>query len=370
MRRLVTILSCILAVACTPARPASPTDIPNLPTPGPLTKSALYWDLGLRIKYPQNWVDPQYIDGQMILAPSLESARGQTPTQPVVAVRLVDPGRDLRLPKDATLTQIASAMSAGQSVHVSSSGSTQVAGLDAAYINLADDDANVYGQAIAARMPDGRVAVVIGVAPSGIWANFAPTFDLMRAGTALLKPADFKTPELSDQTSTFPQGGLTLSYPRGWIDKDLGENSRLYRDSAAVEYLDGSGYVNGPQLVIIGESLLKDTSLQVALSQLVKIAPEDKVTDITVGGQPAIQFAYTDRASGQIVNYVSFASQDKSVMIVLRWTAPGILVDALRPTLNAILQSVRFGAVSATLIPLRTPLAGGGTPAATSPAQP
>src|SRR5205085_387663 len=136
MRRLVAILGCLLVVACAPVRPENPTGIPNLPTPGALNKTALYWDLGLSVKYPQNWIDPQFIDGQMILAPSLEAAQGQTPTQPVVAVRIVDPVRDLRLSKDATLTQIASAVSAGQNVRTSSSGTTRVAGLDAAYINL------------------------------------------------------------------------------------------------------------------------------------------------------------------------------------------------------------------------------------------
>src|SRR5262249_16016240 len=159
---------------------------------------------------------------------------------------------------------------------------------------------------------------------------------------------DYTIPDSGGLLSTFPQGGITLIYPRGWIDKDLGENSRLYRDSAAVEYLDGSGYVNGPQLVLCGEPMPRDMSLQPPLSRLVKIGPEDKARDIAVGGQPGIAFAYSDRVSGQVVTYASFASQDKSVLIVLRWTVPGILADLLKPTRDAILASVKFGPVSAT----------------------
>ncbi len=357
MRRLLSILIVlgILAAACTPARPQTSADSPAFPTPGQLSKIAPYWDLGLSMAYPDNWVVPQFIDGQMIVAPTLEAARGQTPTQPVVAIRIVDPVRDLRLSKGATLAQIATAISAGQGVSISESGPTSIAGLDATYINLSDTNAHLNGQAIAFRMPDGRVAVMIGVAPEGVWADFAPTFDKMRAGTALLKPANFSAPDPNGQTTAFPQGGITFTYPKGWIDQDLGENSRLYRENTAVEYMDGSGYVNGPQLVVIGESLPKDMPLQTALSRVVKINPEDKVTEVMVGGQPGIQFAYPDRASGQIVTYISFASQDRTVMIVLRWTTPGILADALRPTLNAMLQSVKLAAVSVTLIPLPTP---------------
>jgi hypothetical protein len=358
MARLARIVLLVgfLAAACTPARPQVPSDIPTVPTPGTLNKPALYWDLGLNVKYPENWAAPQFIDGQMIIAPTLDAARGQTPTQPVVAIRIVDPVKDLRLSKSASMEQIAAAISAGQGVSISSSGPTKVAGLDASYINLTDDNAKLNGQAIAFRMPDGRVGVMIGVAPIGVWADFAPTFDQMRGKTALLKPAEYSLPDPNGPATSFPQGGISFTYPKGWIDHDLGGNTRLYRDSAVVEYLDDSGYVNGPQLVVIAESLPKDMPLQTALGRVVKINPEDKVTEVMIGGQPGIQFSYTDRVSGQTVSYISFASQDRTVMIVMRWTVPGILTDAVRPILDAMLQSVKYGAISATLVPVNTPV--------------
>jgi hypothetical protein len=359
MRRLLAkfILLICVTTACTPAPTQAPPTSPSFPTPGQLSKIAPYWDLGLSIAYPANWVMPQFIDGQMILAPTLEAARGQTPSQPVIAIRIVDPVKDLRLSKSATLEQIATAISAGNTVSVGGSGQTRIAGLDATYINISDDNTKLNGQAIAFRMPDGRVGVLIGVAPAARWADFAPTFDQMRGTTALLKPADFNVPDPNGQAGTFPQGGITFTYPKGWIERDLGGNSRLYRDSAAVEYLDDSGYVNGPQLVVIAENLPKDTGLQNALAGVVKINPEDKVTEVMVGGQPGIEFSYTDRVSGQTVTYFAFASQDRTVMIVLRWTVPGILTTALRPTLDAILQSVKYGAIRTPLITLNTPKA-------------
>ncbi len=369
MRRLrAAILVIGFVAACSPARPQVPSDVTPFPTPGPLNKTAQFWDLGLSAKYPDNWTAPQFIDGQMILGPTAAAGREQTPSQPVVAFRIVDPVRDLRLSKSATLEQIAAAVSAGQSVTLSGSGATRIGGLDAAYVNLSDDSAKLSGQTIAFRLPDGRAGVMIGLAPLGVWADFAPTFDNLRGATALLKPADFSSPSTETQSSAFPQGGITFTCPKGWVDQDLGQNSRLYRDSGATEYLDGSGYVNGPQLVMIAESLPKDIPLQAALSRVVRIAPEDKVTELTVGGQPGIQFSYTDRVSGHVVTYIAFASQDKTVMNVLRWTTPGILSEALRPTLDAILQSVKFGAVMATLIPLRPTPAMPATAPSTAPA--
>jgi hypothetical protein len=366
MRRLpwIALFVALLLTGCTSTRPVQgPVDAPTIPTPGQLNRIGRYWDLGLSVKYPDNWVVPQFIVGQIILAPTLEAARGQTPTQPVVAIRIVDPVKDLRLSKSATLDQIAAAISAGQNVRIGSSGATTIAGLDAAYLDLTDDNAKLNGQAIAFQMPDGRVGVMIGVAPIGVWADFAPTFDQMRGATALLKPADFGAPDSNGPTAIFPPGGISFTYPKGWIDHDLGGNTRLYRDSAAVEYLDDSGYVNGPQLVVISQALPRDMPLQTALARVVRIAPEDKVTQVMVGGQAGIQFSYTDRVSGQVLTYVSFASQDRTVMIVLRWTTPGILKDALRPTLDTILQSVRYGAVAATLVPMSG--ASGQTPVAT-----
>jgi hypothetical protein len=86
---------------------------------------------------------------------------------------------------------------------------------------------------------------------------------------------------------------------------------------------------------------------------------------VTVGGQPGFQIVFTEPASGQSVTFVAVASQDKTAMIVFRWTTPGILADAVRPAFETILGSVKFGP---SLGPLVIPATG--TPAASATARP
>ncbi len=350
--RLIWIMLTILLASCSTG--ASPTPEPVPGTPGPLTKTADYWDLGLRIKYPDNWAVPQFLSGQMTLAGSMAALHG-TSAEPIVAIRVADPVRDFHLSKDATLQQIAAVMSSGQGVTISGTGTTNVAGLDAAFINLTETNAQMYGQAVAFRMPDGRVGSIIGVAPFDQWANFAPTFDQMRNSVVLLKPADFTVPTMSNQPVSFAPGGLTFELPQGWIDGDAGSGARLYHDGASIAYLDDSGFVNGPQLVLRAWSFTPTAALRDVLTKTIQVNAGDTVLDITVGGTPGVQITSSDPTTGQIVLFIGVTSQDKTVLNVFRWTAPGILAQALQPTLNGILQSVRFGAVKVTRVPPTTP---------------
>jgi predicted DsbA family dithiol-disulfide isomerase len=358
---LVTLAALLSACGGQPMRNPLPTS--SVPTPGPLNKTANYWDLGLSVKYPENWAAPFFTDGQMLLAASIEAARSQPITQPVVAIRIIDPGHDLGLSKDATLEQIAIAVSGGSTVQVGQRLPVKVAGLDGMAINLTDDVARLYSQTVAFRMPDGRVGTMAGVAPFESWADFAPSFDQMRIGAELLKPAVFKVGPV-EAAGSLAQGGITFNYPKGWIEKDEPGNVRVYRDSAENEYLDDSGYVNGPYLAVIAQNLPTGVTLQTALAQTAHLRATDPITPVSVGGMPGVQASYTDSASGQVVTFIGFPSQDRSILIVFRWTTPGILVEAVRPTLDAILQSVKFGPVSATLSPLPT-AANRPTPAST-----
>lgn len=355
MHRCLMILAALalLLAACANQPVRNPLPTSNVPTPGLLNKAALYWDLGLSVKYPDNWAAPFFTDGQMLLAASVEAARSQPVTQPIVAVRIIDPGRDLGLSKDATLEQIAIAVSGASTVQIGQRVAVKLAGLDGMAINLTDDSARLYSQTVAFRMPDGRVGTMAGVAPFESWADFVPSFDQMRIGAELLKPATFKIAPV-EAAGSLAQGGITFNYPKGWIEKDEPGNVRIYRDSAENEYLDDTGYVNGPYLAVIAQNLPTDTTLQTAFTQTANLRSTDKIADISVGGRPGVQASYTDPASGQVVTYIGIPSQDRSILIIFRWTAPGILVDAARPTLNAILQSVQFGAISATLAPLPT----------------
>lgn len=334
------------ACAAAPVVPTPPTVTPVY-TPGPLTKTIAYWDLGLSIKYPDNWAAPQIVAGYLALAPSVEAARGQIQTQPVVYARIADPVRDLRLPKEATLAQIAAAMNTGQGVIVSGGGGTKVAGLDAAYVELTENNQATYGRAFAFRMPDGRVGLIVGVTPADQWADFASTLDQMRAGISLLKATDFTVPVIGSGLSRlFPQAGVKIPLPDGWTDEDLGNlvTARLYRNPLYEEYLDESGFANGPRLVLRSEKMPGGVSLTEALRQLIKLGPGDKITMMTVGGFPAAMYSYTDHASGQIVIFIGFTSQNYEILTlnVFRWTVPGILSEVTRPVLATILDGTIF----------------------------
>jgi hypothetical protein len=346
LRRLAAALIalCLLLAACKPAVPLGQVSVTiTFMTPGPLSRIVQYWDLGLSITYPDNWTAPQFIAGQVLLAASPAAAGNQPPTQPVIAIRIVDPVNQLGLSKTATLDQIALMVGGGQNTTIDTQGTASVAGLDAAYVGLVENNANLYGQVYAFRMPDGRVGAIIGLAPLGIWANFLPTLDQVRAGITLLRPADFGALDVSSEVSRLLPGGITFNYPKGWIDQEQGSSARLYRSSAASGYVDDSGFVNGPQLMVRAVPLAKDATLRTSLIQMISSPSSERGAAVTVGGQPGFQIAFTEPASGQSVTFVAVASQDKTAMIVFRWTTPGLLADAVRPAFDTILQSVKFG---------------------------
>jgi hypothetical protein len=176
----------------------------------------------------------------------------------------------------------------------------------------------------------------------------------MRSSIKLLKVADFAVPAMSANLSLFSEGGITFALPQNWTDKPLGGNARLYRDGNASDYIDDIGYVNGPQLVVIGQPLAKDAVLTTALSDATALKPNEKIIGVTVGGQSGVQFTRIDPRSGHNTTFVGFPSQDRTVFIVFRWTTPGVLTEALRPTLDNILASVKFGVTSSTLVPIPT----------------
>src|SRR5450432_1652431 len=136
------------------------TPPPVYETPGPLDNTAYFWDMGMQIKYPANWVAPQFLSGQMTLAGSLNVAQGRDPRAPLVAFRLVN-NVELHLTKDATLQEIAAAVSAGADVTIDTRKEATFAGLDAALISLTDHKNNLYGSALTFRLPDGRVGSFI-----------------------------------------------------------------------------------------------------------------------------------------------------------------------------------------------------------------
>lgn len=355
MKTLARSVLCLLALTLIAGcGGAAPTPLPIIPTTAPIGSSAIYWDIGVSVKYPANWAAPLYGTGQMLLAPSVEATTHNPPTDPLVALQVATL-EQIGATKDTTLEDITGIVSGKNRNHDATQrfqGKAQFAGLDAFFIDLEDPNAKIYEQTIAFRMPDGRIGWLIGLAPRDIWANFAPSFDQVRASGALLKPADYTVPKLG-MVELYPQGGLSFNLPEGWINKDLGNGIKLYHHKDDLTYQDGSGYSNGPQLVLRVRPLESGKNAADALLQVVS-GVDSKPKEVSVGGQSGAQIGFTDPNSNQQVTFVSVPSQDKSVINILRWTVPTALSEVTQPLWNNLLSSVSFGAISVTLVPTPT----------------
>jgi hypothetical protein len=309
--------------------------------------------MGMRLKYPTDWAEPQFTSGQMMLTKSLDSVGKQPLTQPVVSLNLVNT-RALKIAKDATLQDIVLRVSSGPDVTVRDAQDVKIAGLDAAYLALTDTHLDVNGYALAFRLPDGRVGSFIAIAPTSLWAYVVPAFEQMRITAALIKPADYlasqggtsgaSTSALTTSAS-FPPGGVTFSLPAGWTGINQAP-ARLYFEGAHPPYVDQSGFSNGPHLTIIAQRINAGTKIRDAIPSIVQGLPGDTIADVNIGGQTGVEIDSFDPVTSQAIVFVAFPSQDGSVMIIFRWTVPGMLTDTLRPTLDAIVQSIRLGPIS------------------------
>src|SRR5262249_38238183 len=121
------------------------------------------------------------------------------------------------------------------------------------------------------------------------------------------------------------------------------------------EYLDDSGFANGPRLVLRSEKMPGGVSLSEALRQLLKADASHPITYAKVSGFPGAWYTYTDDKTGQVVIFVAFTSRDDSTLNVFRWTVPGILSDATRPLLDEMLGGITFYAEDGSIVPSPTP---------------
>jgi len=327
----------------------------------PLANRLWYWDLGLTLLYPTDWTVVQYAAGQVLLARSLPyqqtGTQAQTPTaslnQVVIGLRIVDPVRDLGLAKDASLEEIAFMVnytSSSLKMSISGHGSALVAGLNAGYVLFTEDSMGLYGDSIAFRMPDGRVGAIIGLGPQQMWAEFAPTFDTIRASMQLLRPKNFAVPSpLTGTQVRFLQGGLRFTLPTDWQDLDLGSNTHVYLPPNGAQYLDNSGFSNGPQLSIAAYPM-SGSSAKDALVQVIGGNIASRIQDIKLGTQAGVSYTETDRTSGQSITFIGVISSDGKIFNVLRWTTPGMLSEMTRPYLDLVLSAMQFEPPVATLV--------------------
>jgi hypothetical protein len=184
----------------------------------------------------------------------------------------------------------------------------------------------------------------VGIGPTPAWASFAPTFEKMRNSAALLRPATFPLPATYTQVSRFTRGGIAFTVPSGWLSSDLSSTARQFHDRNLADYVDGSGYVNGPQLVIMADTMALGGTLSETLARKIGASGSDTITELQVGGHPAVQHTAFDSTSGQVVIFVAFTSSDGQTLNTFRWTTPGILVEVTRPILETTLASVHFDA--------------------------
>lgn len=325
-----------------------------------LTGSADYWDMGLRLSYPQGWKAPAIIAGQMLFAPDPAEALRGSMVGPVIVLRIVDPVSEMGMPKHATFQEIAIAFNLNDKrLEVPNSGDASVAGMTAGFADLRDNERGLRGQSIAFMLPDGRYGLLLCLTPQTMWADFVPTFDKMRASAHILRPADYPAPVMGTvRVQQFVAGGLHWHVPQGWETRDLSTSGQIGHAADGVEYADSSGFVNGPQLVLraVSFATLNQTAtppttptqagqpdLRAALVTLLGATPAQaqRFKDVTLGaGLRAVQYETEHADTGQRVTFIGLSTREGSTFTVLRLTRPGSLVDVTRPLFDAILASV------------------------------
>src|SRR4051794_3147806 len=92
LRRWTVLLILFLAVACNALPGQSQATLIPAETLEPLDKTVNFWDMGLALKYPRNWAEPQFTSGQLMLTKSLQGVNKQplVQVQPIVTLNLVN----------------------------------------------------------------------------------------------------------------------------------------------------------------------------------------------------------------------------------------------------------------------------------------
>lgn len=341
LRVLVVIVILILSSGC--GTSYIPTPIPALPTYPALGMAYNpYWDMGVTIQYPLSW-QIFYGTAQLLIAPDAEATRDNPPKEPLVSLQYATL-EQLGMDKTATLEQIAGKISrASKDSQTISGGKTTFAGLDAFFMVIEEKTSNLLQQAIAFRMPDGRIGWLIGLAPRDSWANFLITLDQIRASGKLLRSSEYPVPAFGEK-HYFIAGDLTLTIPKGWSDQAVPNSAaRVYHAPVDLPYQDGTGFVNGAQLVLSAFPRIEAKTLAEALQKSVSAPPNANIQIITVGGQPAAQYITADPASGQQIVFTAVERAPVNALIIFRWTTPATLSQVARPTLDDILKQVEFG---------------------------
>ncbi len=341
--RVYLLLALVLVLSACSGHDTIPTLLPIIPTLPALGPMATFWDAGLSIKYPTGWGGPIYTIGQMLVASSAGVAAHTPPTDLILSVRVATLA-ELGLTKDTPLPQVA-AVASGENTSTTeiTRGATILAGLDAIFLGVQDTPHNLYQQTVLARLPDGRVAWLIALAPLDLWADFAPTVDHIRLSAALLQPSTYPTPDPATLlTAHFSPAGITFNVPADWIAQPV-EDAYLYHSSKDQPYQDGSGFSNGPQLVIRTQVLAAGQDMPSALADTLGVKRSALQAIVVSSGLPGALYADTDPNTRQQIVFIGLSTQDGRALVVLRWTTPAALSTQNRPLLDLIVRSIAFG---------------------------
>jgi hypothetical protein len=312
-------------------------------TPAALGKTLNFWDMGLSLNYAESWAAPQFSAAQVVIGtarPLFDSQKRLL--HPSIALTIIDPARQFGLTADTALPQIALA-ALQQKVDVAAQGQSKVAALDAGFVQATETSTNTFVSSIAFRLPDGRVGLLTGLAPVDQWADFAPTFEQVRASAQLLKAANYPVPTLTTVLTRYDPGGLLFNAPDGWTSHTTASGLVL-ADPAVDQYIDGTGFANGPQLSLLTQAVPTTSGdLHVQFASLIGATGSDPLQDVNIGGNPGVMTTSQAPLINQTVTLVGVWSTDRKVITIFRWTAPLILSDSLRPVFLKILGTVRYG---------------------------
>jgi len=227
---------------------------------------------------------------------------------------------------------------------VSRTGRTGVGGLDAEFVEVDQTQSNVHGLSIAFRLPDGRVGVLLGVSPIDQWAYFAPVLEQVRSSGVLIKTSSYPLPRPGTTVVTFAAGGLALTPPEGWkVDTMSGGSALVMTDPATERFGDQSGFANGAQLALLAHATAADgADITAKFARIVQAAANSPIQKIDIGGRQAAMVVDRDPVTGQNITLIGVIALNQKTITVFRWTTPYSLTEVLRPTIDAIMASVKY----------------------------
>ncbi len=245
-------------------------------------------ELAILVHYPATWTQTSYTNLPMFVtdAAGVEAvAQGQAPNVPAVGLLYYPQAHDLNA------DEFIATMFPEQTVQP-----TLVQGEDAFAVEYVDEATGQAVYAISFESPVTRVpGIILGVAPDGDWASFAPEFNDVLANLEFLgTDADFD----------FAEGEAELRAPSNWAVADNGQVLAVASELTVAEAVvrgeldDLTGFVRA-QIVVpsgLGLDIEAETIAQDVLERFVGTELENPVNFMWAEEMPAVaaEFQFGD----------------------------------------------------------------------------